>query len=457
MKSKKLLVLLMTAALGPISPAFAGDIDDLKQEIAKMRADYEQRIQQLEQRLSEAEATTQAVADEVATAPESPAPVASANSSNTFNPAISMVLNGSFNQYQNHADDYALDGFNVQGEGGLDSEGFSLGESELTVSSNIDQLFYGQATLAVHDHDDETELEVEEAFIETLGLGNGLTVRAGRYFAPIGYLNERHAHAWNFADAPLIYRGLFGNQLSTDGVKLSYLLPTDYMLEVGTSVGNGDSYPGSGNHSGIGDWLVYAKTGGDIGIESSWQAGISHWRSSPDDRSYNGGHGHSHGDEEESSALFNGDTDITNLSLVYKWAPNGNFRQENLTLISEFMYLHDDGNISHGSDEFANYDGKQYGGYLEGIYQFNPQWRSGLRYDWLGSKHRASDDELLADAGLEGGRSHPQRTSAMVEYLPSEFSRIRAQINHDQSYSDDDWQMILQYTVSLGAHGAHQY
>lgn len=453
MKNKKLLALLVTAALSPMSSAFAGDIDDLKQEIAKMRADYEQRIQQLEQRLSTAEADTNAVAEQVAMAPA--VETTNSNSPNAFNPAISMVLNGTFSQYQNNADDYALDGFALQGEGELGQEGFSLGESELTVSSNIDQLFYGQATLAVHEHEGETELEIEEAFIETLGLDNGLTVRAGRYFAPIGYLNERHAHAWNFADAPLIYRGLFGNQLSTDGVKLSYVLPTDFLFEVGTSVGSGDSYPGSGEHSGIGDWLVYAKTGGDLGIESSWQASLSHWESSPKDRSYSGGHSHD-GEEEAGSAMFNGDTDITNLSLVYKWAPNGNFRQQNLTLISEFMYLNDDGSLNHG-DELASYDGKQYGGYLEGIYQFNPQWRSGLRYDWLGSDHDASDNELLADAGLSHHGYHPQRTSAMVEYLPSEFSRIRAQLNNDKSYSDEDWQFILQYTVSLGAHGAHQY
>ncbi|MCX4188533.1 hypothetical protein [Methylophaga sp. OBS4] len=455
MTSKKLVALLVTAALSPITPAFAGDIDELKQEIAKMRTDYEQRIQQLEQRLAQAESDTETVSKQMAeTQSQLPAATRS-NSNNSFNPAISMVLNGQFSDYQNDPDDYAITGFSVPGEGGLAREGLSLGESELVVSANIDQLFYGQATLALHDHESETELELEEAFIETLGLGHGFTLRGGRYFAPIGYLNEKHIHAWNFADAPLIYRGLFGNQLSTDGLKLSYLLPTDFLFEVGASAGNGDSHPGSGEHSGIGDWLIYAKTGGDIGIEHSWQASVSHWQANPDDREY--GEGHAHGDEEEAAAVaFNGETDVTNLSLVYKWAPNGNFRQQNLTLLGEFFYLNDDGSLTH-EDEFARYDGKQYGGFIEGIYQFTPRWRSGLRYDWLGSKHRASDEELLADADLDITGYHPQRTSAMVEWLPSEFSRVRAQVNHDKSSRDDDWQFLLQYTVSLGAHGAHQF
>ena len=452
--SKTRLAVLMAATLGMSAPAFADDLGDLKAEISKMRSDYEQRIQQLEQRLAKTEAQTTEVAAVQKEIIE-PAPISNppANA-NSFNPSISVVLNGTFSDYQNDGEDYALDGFALQGEAGLNQEGFSLGESEVTMSANIDQTLYGQATIAVHEHEGETEVEIEEAFIESLSLGHGVTARAGRFFAPIGYLNQRHAHAWNFADAPLIYRGLFGNQLSTDGLKLSYVLPTDQLIELGGTVGAGNSYPGSGEHSGIGDWLIYAKTGGDIGIESSWEASVSHWESSPEDRAYSGGHSHDGG--EASSPEFNGDTDISNISLIYKWAPNGNFRQQNFSLIGEYFYLNDDGAITH-EDEYASYKGNQYGGYVEGIYQFSPQWRSGLRYDWLGSDHKASDDELLADASLDGSKNNPQRSSAMVEYLPSEFSRIRAQVNYDQSSEDDDLQLLLQYTVSLGAHGAHSY
>lgn len=448
------LALLVSAGLTSAyaSPILANDLETLKAEINQIRTEYEQRIQQLEQRLAQAETQTNKVSTEIASVKATP--VKTTQSRNSFNPAISMILNGTFSQYQNNTENYALDGFALQGEAGLAEQGFSLGESELTMSANIDQSIYAKATIALHDHEGTTEVEIEEAFIESLGLSNGLTARAGRFYAPIGYLNEQHVHVWNFADAPLIYRGLFGNQLATDGLKLSYLLPTDQLFELGATVGAGKSYPASGEHQGIGDWLIYAKTGGDIGIESSWQASVSHWQSSPEDRAY--GSEHSHGVEPAALTVFNGDTDITNLSLIYKWAPNGNFRQQNISLIGEFFYLNDKGAISHGT-EYANYDGNQYGGYLEGIYQFSPQWRSGLRYDWLGSDHTASDQELLADASLDGARAHPQRSSAMLEYLPSEFSRIRTQINYDQSYVDADWQLLLQYTVSLGAHAAHSY
>jgi len=453
---KKLtLSLLIAAVLAPVPPVIADDLNDLKSEIATMRADYEQRIQQLEQRLTQAETPTNNVRNKAATMKATPvARSATSNNNNSFNPAISMVLNGQFSDYSEPAEGYELNGFALQGEGGLATEGLSLGESEITMSASVDQLFFAQSTIALHDHEGVTEVEIEEAFIETLGLSNGINLRAGRFFAPMGYLNERHIHAWNFADAPLIYRGLFGNQLSTDGIKLSYLLPTDHMIELGGTIGNGGQHPSSGDHNGVGDWLVYARTGGDVGINHSWQASASHWQSSPKDRTYAGGH--DHGDGVADPVLFNGDTDISNIALVYKWAPNGNIRQKNFTLLAEYFYLNEDGKLNN-SAEMASYDGKQYGGFVEGIYQFTPQWRTGLRYDQLGSQLHASDDELLTDADLDFSGFHPKRYSLMLEWLPSEFSRVRAQINHDKSSKNDDTQLLLQYTVSIGAHGAHSY
>jgi len=454
MNSKTPLAAMISFALFSTMPVYADDLDALKAELMQMRQDYEQRIANLEQRLKQTETTAKQAQYDVAEVKSAPAPIQVTQNNSRFNPAISAVLNGKFSDYSNDPDDYEISGFSLGEEAGLAREGFSLGESEIILSANVDQLFYGQATIALHDHEGETEVEVEEAFIETLGLSNGMTLRAGRFFSPIGYLNEKHIHAWNFADAPLIYRGLFGNQLSTDGLKLSYVLPTDQYIEIGGTVGNGDQHPGSGEHNGVGDWLVFAKTGGDIGSNHNWQLGLSHWQASPDDREYSGGHAHGGGEAE--SVAFNGDTDITNLSFIYKWAPNGNFKQENFTLVSEYYYLHDDGKLSH-EDELASYDGKQYGGFIESIYQFAPQWKTGLRYDWLGSKHRASDDELLEDADLDATGFNPQRYSLVLDWLPSEFSRIRAQVNHDRSSREDDTQLLLQYTISIGAHGAHSF
>ncbi len=435
---------MIAVLFAPVSAFCTEELSALKAEIENLRNEYEQRIKELEDRLAEMEAATREVPAETATVGTIPAPVT--KTTNSFNPAISLILNGQYNHYTRPASEYTLSGFALQGEGGLAREGFSLGESEMTLSASIDPLFFGQVTMALADEGGITEVNIEEAFIETIGLNNGVTVRAGRFYSPIGYLNEKHVHTWNFSDAPLIYRGLFGDQLINDGLKISYLLPTDILFEVGATVGSGSHYPGSGEHSGIGDWLLYARAGGDIGIEDSWQLGLAHWRANPEDRSFG----------NSGDVVFNGSSDITSLSLVYKWAANGNIRDHSFTLQNEYFYQHESGTLDEGNRSSA-YDGKQYGSTIEGIYQFSPRWRTGFRYDWLGSRHHATDLQLLRNAALDFSEFHPQRYSLMLEWLPSEFSRLRLQLNEDKSSHLSNTELFLQYTVSLGSHGAHAY
>jgi hypothetical protein len=45
----------------------------------------------------------------------------------------------------------------------------------------------------------------------------------------------------------------------------------------------------------------------------------------------------------------------------------------------------------------------------------------------------------------------------MLSWEPSEFSRVRAQFNRDDSTIESDNQFFIQYTMAMGAHGAHAY
>ena len=91
-----------------------------------------------------------------------------------------------------------------------------------------------------------------------------------------------------------------------------------------------------------------------------------------------------------------------------------------------------------------------------------PQWRVGYRYDELDSGTTALG---LVDSGALSAANFPilaaykpRRHTAMVDWSPSEFSRIRLQFARDYSRRDEpDNQMFLQYIMSLGAHGAHQF
>ena len=464
--TKPLVMAAITAALFNSSLVFAdSETEAIKQQLDALKNEYGLAIKALEDRLLKAEKSAQQAnsqAQELAVKLEEsqasrPAPAAARQ--NSFNPAISLILDGRFASFDNDPEDYEIPGFALGNEAGLGEKGFSVGHSELVMSANIDDKFFGKMTLAFAEHEGETETELEEAFIQTLALGNGLNIKAGRFLSEIGYLNQQHSHTWDFADAPLIYRGLFGDQLIDDGVQMTWLAPTELFLQVGTELFSGSRYPAGGRTNGIGAWTAFAHVGGDIGIAHSWQLGLSHWEANDIEGRESGGHGHGGGEAETPS--FSGDSEINALSLIYKWAPNGNPKNQQLKFQFEYFDRDEDGEVvmlnSGTPPEMTSYDGDQKGWYAQTVYKFKPQWQVGLRYDLLDSNNRGSDADVLAEAGLDNENHDPERYSASIDWLPSEFSRLRLQYNQDKSYGETDHQIFLQYTMSLGSHAAHQF
>jgi len=376
-----------------------------------------------------------------------------------LNPDLSLILDGRYASLSEDPETYALPGFQLSGETGPGERGFALGHSELVMSANADDLFYGKLTAALHSEGGSTEIELEEAYVQTLGLDHGLTVRGGRFFSGVGYLNEQHPHAWDFADAPLVYRALFGEQLKDDGVQLRWVAPSDLFVQLGGEIGRGEFFPAGGAaNDGRGTYSLFAKIGGDVNDSHSWQLGLSHWHAEVSARS-SGGHDHGGGVTEVPS--FSGDSTLSGIDFVWKWAPQGNATRTNLKFQAEYFQREEEGDIAMTGTvplESSSYHGKQRGWYAQAVYQFMPRWRIGLRYDQLQSDNSGSDSVVLEEAGLDSADHTPNRSSIMLDYSHSEFSRLRLQFNQDHSRLDvTDNQVYLQYVVSLGAHGAHKY
>ena len=428
-------------AFNAVSAYADEDIDSLKKQLS----DYEERLQQLEQ---DRDATTTTHLTN---------PARKQVKGNAFNPAISVILDGVYASYQNDPEDYALPGFALGGEAELAPEGFSLGHSEITLSNNIDDKFFGQLTIAIVEHENELEVELEEAFFEKLALGHGFSIRGGRFYSAIGYLNQQHPHAWDFQDAPLVYRGMFGKQYYDDGLRASFITPTDVFFELGAEGFAGRKYPAGGEHSGAGVWTAFANVGGDIGVSHSWQAGVSYWNGDEIEREYGG---HAHGGAAE-TPFFEGKSSIAGLNAIYKWAPNGNYREQNLKLQFEYFSRDEDGTLTMLTDappfETSTLDSKQDGWYAQARWKFMRNWAASVRYDMLDSDNTGSDVDVLDEAGLVTNGHTPKRVSVAAEWVPSEFSRIRLQYNRDDSYQVSDDQVYLQYTFSIGAHGAHAF
>ena len=364
---------------------------------------------------------------------------------NEYNPQISLILDGRYSGYsQNNAvANYKLPGFQPGEDAGLDPAGFAIGESEITMYSNIDQDFFGEATVSFANG----ASSVEQAYAETQAIGNGVTLKFGRFLSAFGYLNSHHAHTWDFTDAPLMYRALFGNTLKDDGIQASYILPTDLLMQFTVEALSGNAFPGGGNtNGGIGASTLKFTVGGDVGISNSWEVGVTHWQ----DGSIN--------DRTDANAnTFSGSSKINALHVIYKWAPNGNKLDRNFHFQSEIFKRTEDGNVTDiASSNSSTYNGDQTGWYAQAVYQFMYGWSTGVRLDHLSASNSGNDNTVLNDIGLISGRD-PKRSSAMLQWKASEFSRIRLQFNHDQSTAVSDNQMFVQYTFALGSHPAHQF
>ena len=182
------------------------------------------------------------------------------------------MLAGNYADTSREPGDWRIAGFMPNGgEIGPGERSFNLGESELTFAASVDPYFSAQLTAAITGED---EIEVEEAFFRTLALPAGFTAKGGRFFSGFGYLNEVHAHAWDFADQPLVYQAFFGNQRAQDGLQLKWIAPTDLFVELGAETGNGDAFPGTRRErNGLNGATLFAHVGGDLGDTASWRAG----------------------------------------------------------------------------------------------------------------------------------------------------------------------------------------
>lgn len=448
------------------APAYAADeLEIIRDEIRQMKSTYQTRIEALEARLAQAEGRIQQVDANPGQAAQATSVAAQSAplGANAFNPEISLILSGTYNHQQRDPNTYQIGGFMPSGgEVEPGARSFSLSESELAISANIDPNFRGTFILAAAP---DNSVSVENAYIQTLGLGNGLSFQAGRFFSGIGYLNVQHAHAWDFTDAPLPYKAFLGNQYADDGVQVKWLAPTeDLLVELGAEIGRGRSFPATErNKNGSVAGTVFVHAGGDIGLSSSWRAGLSYLGSSPRQRSY-----------EDADALgnptsnhFSGKSRTWIADFVWKWAPNGNARETSFKLQGEYFRRTEDGMLACadltvpgncGAGISDSYKSTQSGWYAQGIYQFMPHWRVGLRHDRLdsGVPHLGASLNRADFAVLTPYNA--RRNTAMVDYSPSEFSRIRLQYARDAARMGiTDNQFAVQYIMSLGAHGAHKF
>jgi hypothetical protein len=354
---------------------------------------------------------------------------------------------------------------NQQSSSGLNAHrGMNFNYGELSLYSVVDPYF---DLFAVIDLAPESA-SLEEAYFTTRKLPYGFKIKAGKFLVSFGRINEQHEHYWDFAGRPLIAAALFGEDgLNEIGAQVTLVAPSSFFLLFGAEVLNGaneQSFGTTGFNDPRHSVAIDAVQGPNLFI------GFIHSSFDIEDASILFGISNAMGttktDQGFSSTggmgeAVNANTDIIGGDLTVKYSLDA---IRFVSLQSEYMYR-----VMNGTEykrdslnvvSSPSLDKHNSGFYVQVAAKLDQLWRIGVRYDLL-----MQNDVALGRADQHMPSNLP-RYSAMIEYSPTEFSRLRLQFDRDESryvQASGGWsqqpytQVILQANLTIGAHGAHAF
>ncbi len=347
------------------------------------------------------------------------------------------------------------------------NRGLYLNYLELAFSAPVDPFFdFFAVTTIAPGHG----IELEEVYTDTKFLPYGFALRAGKFKSGALRHSQKHAHNWDFYDSPIIYDALLGSEGLTDvGLRLTYTLPIDTFVQLGTEIYQGSSdeavsFNADGYVFGSEEikssprpslFTGYLKTSFDIGdnvflLGSAIMYGQSNLLDSHHDEGKM--------DETPDHAINADGTIIYGFEFTYKYIIDAyrylSFESEYLGRIidGDLLKMNEDGDIERLKLEKVNS-----GLYAQLVFKFDKLWRTGIRGDYL-----FSPDIKINGEKEKMDLVNLYRLSYMIEYYFTEFSRLRLQYNYDHSrYFEDRMFPIQEFIFSLnfaiGPHGAHAF
>jgi hypothetical protein len=318
------------------------------------------------------------------------------------------------------------------------------------------------------DPDGGWDGELEELFGKITNLPGGFEIKGGQYLARFGAVNDKHIHAWDFADAELPVTRFLGDEgLMMRGGELSWTLPLrfDPGLTAVATLGFGKARShghGHGHDHGHDDdhdedhdddhdddhdedhddddshgGALFAGEEGNLADEILTARLAARYRFS-DFHTLTAGVSYAGGDND-----FGRNTRIMGLDAEYQWRENGlepggrAFRWRNELIWRSVSAFEDD--EDHGPVS-GNY--REFGFYTTGTYTWNNRLDTSLRLSWL---------EGVDDLGLD----ERLRVSPAVSWWLDGKRRLglRTQYNYDRfAGGPEEHSLWFQVNIALGSY-----
>src|SRR5438874_339118 len=263
--------------------------------------------------------------------------------------------------------------------------GFNARNIELAFDGAVDPYFEGFANIVFKlDNDNQTEVEVEEAFMQTTSLPFNLQLKGGQFFAAFGRLNPTHPHTWDFADTPLV-NGLFlgPDGLRGVGAQASWTLPLPWYSQLIFASQNGRGSTGFSFRNPGDNGMFFDRITTDRearGLQDFvWIPRFENSVNLSDTQTVLAGLSGAFGSNETGA---NSRTQIYGGDLLYKWKSShaeGGFPF--VKWQTEFMYRRFEG--GHGGNGFfpVAETFHDWGMYSQVLWGFKKGWVAGIRAD----------------------------------------------------------------------------
>jgi hypothetical protein len=392
--------------------------------------------------------------------------------------------------------------------------GFTVQGVELNLAGAVDPYFRGNVNvLYALDSQNDSFLELEEAWLETMSLPMNLQLRAGQIFTELGRHNPTHLHTWAFVDAPLVNGRFLGpDGLRNPGARLSWLMPLPIFSELSVGIQNSHGetaapFRGEAGH-GHGDEddnheatlpFAFRDAENDRGVRNVDDLLLSARYALSLDLSSSltllGGVSGAVGPNNSGDPGANTRTEIYGADVFVKWSASR--QQAGYPFVAwqseVMMRRYETGAFDWDqADDLGDADGNgfsdegilvdpgtflpaflprerltDYGLYTQLLYGFHRGWVAGLRFDYLWSDESRYEQAglLLADnagggefAGPDLTRASRWRLSPNLTWYPTEYSKLRLQYNYDdRRHIGEDHSIWLQFEFILGAHASHRF
>lgn len=357
-----------------------------------------------------------------------------------------------------YSSDKNLDQLEV-GDHDPQQRGFNARNLELALDGAVDPYFEGFANIVLKlDNDDETTIEVEEAFLQTTDLPFGLQLKGGQFFAAFGRINPTHPHTWDFVDDPLVHGEFLGpDGLRGIGAQVSWTVPVSWYSQFLFGVQNGRGDTGYSFRNPGDDGVFFGRLTTDRearGLQDFVY--IPRWENSFDlspTQTVLAGVSGAFGSNETGGDAR---TQIYGADLLYKWkSPRAEGGFPFVKWQTEAMYRRFE--AGRGIDESfpVAETFHDWGMYSQVVWGFRKGWTTGVRGDYL----HMQDSDYTDDPD----RQSRERFAADLTWYPTEFSKLRLQYNHDFLEEDNFFparqadSIFFQFEFILGAHGAHKF